>query len=389
MRCAQGVLGPLRRRCVLLASIIGAALVCSWAMAGTADAYLYFTTGDNTIGRQANDGSHVNPQFIQGAFTPYGVAVDAGHVYWTNSSNGSVGRANIDGSGVDQSFITGGDSSTGVAVDGNHVYWANAGGTIDSIGRADLNGGNINQTFIPVASAARPYGVAVNGSYIYWSAANATIQRANLNGTGQTTLLAIPDGNSVDQIAVDGSYIYWADAGGNEIGRANLDGTNPIGTYVTAASVPWGVAVDSQYLYWVNHSSFGAQCGPSLGGSGTIGRSTISATNAMEDWQRCTGSTPRYLALDELSPPATGTGPGSTSGPSTGSGSSTHACTVPKLKGKTLKAAKKALRKANCSVGKVKKRHSSRKKRGHILATAPGAGTKLASGAAVKLTVGK
>lgn len=407
MERRRGARTPKGGRVTLLALIVAAALGCSaWALTTTADAYLYWATGDNTIGRQANDGSHVNTGFIQGAYAPYGVAVDSGYVYWTNSSNGSVGRANIDGSGANQSFITGGDTSTGIAVDGSHIYWANAGtsggGSIDSIARADLNGGSVNQSFIPVAAAARPYGVAVNGSYIYWSDANGTIQRASLNGTGKVTLVTLPSGHGASQITLDGSYIYWADSEGNQIGRANLDGTNQIDSFVTAGSVPWGVAVDSQFLYWVNHSAYAGQCGPSLGGSGTIGRSTLSGTNAMQSWQNCTGSSPRFLALDELSPnPTPGPNPGPTSGPGSGTGSgsgsptpgpgtgsSTH-CIVPKLKGKTLKAAKKALRGAHCSLGKVTKRHSSRKNRGHILGTNPGAGAKLASGAAVKLTVGK
>src|SRR3954447_14063359 len=37
-------------------------------------------------------------------------------VYWTNF-NGTIGRANLDGTGVDQSFITGASRPTGVAVD--------------------------------------------------------------------------------------------------------------------------------------------------------------------------------------------------------------------------------------------------------------------------------
>jgi hypothetical protein len=34
------------------------------------------------------------------------VAVDAGHIYWTNLTGGSIGRANLDGSEVEQNFIT-------------------------------------------------------------------------------------------------------------------------------------------------------------------------------------------------------------------------------------------------------------------------------------------
>jgi virginiamycin B lyase len=68
----------------------------------------------------------VNRSFITGAQSPCGVAVDATHIYWANSTgfvrvNGSVvstiGRAKLDGTAVDQSFIrTGAGIPQGVAV---------------------------------------------------------------------------------------------------------------------------------------------------------------------------------------------------------------------------------------------------------------------------------
>src|SRR5262249_24071058 len=71
------------------------------------------------------DGSGVNQSFIAGASRPFGVAVDAAHLYWTNqffspelsSSQGAIGRANLDGSGVNQRLITGLGDPIGVAVD--------------------------------------------------------------------------------------------------------------------------------------------------------------------------------------------------------------------------------------------------------------------------------
>ena len=79
-----------------------------------------------------------------------GVAVDAGHVYWTDAYSfppGTIGRANLDGTGVDQSFISGAQGPFGVAVDAGHVYWAN-GNFPGSIGRANLDGTGVDQSFI-------------------------------------------------------------------------------------------------------------------------------------------------------------------------------------------------------------------------------------------------
>jgi hypothetical protein len=62
-------------------------------------------------------------------------------------------------------------------------------------------------------------------------------------------------------------------------------------------------------------------------------------------------------------------------------------CKVPKLKKKTLSAAKKALKKAGCRTGKVQRRPSSKVKKGRVVSSRPGAGKKLKPGAKVALVV--
>jgi beta-lactam-binding protein with PASTA domain len=60
---------------------------------------------------------------------------------------------------------------------------------------------------------------------------------------------------------------------------------------------------------------------------------------------------------------------------------------VPKVKGKTLAAAKTAITKAHCRVGAVAKRHSTSVKKGRVISQKPAAGKKLAKGAKVSLVV--
>ena len=63
---------------------------------------------------------------------------------------------------------------------------------------------------------------------------------------------------------------------------------------------------------------------------------------------------------------------------------------VPKLKGKTLAQAKKALAKAHCKLGKVKKKKAPKKtKHGAVIATTPAAGAKKSAGAKVNVVVAK
>lgn len=116
---------------------------------------------------------------------PCAVAVDSGHVYWTNTAadpptgyrGRTIGRASIDGSeaSVNNSFITGTvfisgiSTPPGLAVDSGHIYWTNqpdysgvpGPGAVDgSIGRAALDGTDVNQFFVP--SVFFPVGLAID-----------------------------------------------------------------------------------------------------------------------------------------------------------------------------------------------------------------------------------
>ncbi len=56
--------------------------------------------------------------------------------------------------------------------------------------------------------------------------------------------------------------------------------------------------------------------------------------------------------------------------------------------GLTLAKAKKRIRRAHCSTGKITRKASTARKRNHVLAQRPRPGRQLASGAKVNLTVG-
>jgi uncharacterized delta-60 repeat protein len=64
-------------------------------------------------------------------------------------------------------------------------------------------------------------------------------------------------------------------------------------------------------------------------------------------------------------------------------------CVVPKLKGKTLRAAKRALKKAHCSPGKVTRAFSAKVRKGRVISQKPKPGKKLAAGSKVKLKLSK
>ena len=63
-------------------------------------------------------------------------------------------------------------------------------------------------------------------------------------------------------------------------------------------------------------------------------------------------------------------------------------CTVPKLKTKKLKAAKKKIRAGNCKVGKVTKRKGATAKTGKVVKQRPKPGSILSPGTTIKVTLG-
>jgi beta-lactam-binding protein with PASTA domain len=62
---------------------------------------------------------------------------------------------------------------------------------------------------------------------------------------------------------------------------------------------------------------------------------------------------------------------------------------VPKVKGKSLAAAKKAIKSHHCSVGKITRVKSTTKNRGHVVGQSPKPGRHLKEGSRVALKVGK
>jgi beta-lactam-binding protein with PASTA domain len=62
---------------------------------------------------------------------------------------------------------------------------------------------------------------------------------------------------------------------------------------------------------------------------------------------------------------------------------------VPKVKGKALGAAKAAISRAHCKVGKVTKAYSVKVKSGRVISQSPAAGKHLANGAKVSLVISR
>jgi virginiamycin B lyase len=241
-----------------------------------------------TVGRASLDGAGVDQHLIGGTLGGGGVAVEGGHVYWTNYGEtgveaGTIGRANLDGTDVNERFITGVNWPVGVAVDGRHIYWTD----FEGIGRANLDGTGVNKHFIATYS---PSGLAIDAQHIYWTSETGDqIGRANLDGTGVDQHF-ITATNAPDGVAVDAHYLYWSNTGDDTIGRARLSGTDATERCIAIANVPIGnvpegLALDSQHVYWSNYPA------------DSIARANLDGTSVNEHFDTIQG-VPEGVAID-------------------------------------------------------------------------------------------
>jgi beta-lactam-binding protein with PASTA domain len=74
-------------------------------------------------------------------------------------------------------------------------------------------------------------------------------------------------------------------------------------------------------------------------------------------------------------------------GAGAGAPQATVRCVVPRLKGRTLRGARRALQQANCKLGNVTRR--GRGRRGRVRSFSPKAGTSLPAGTTVRLVLNR
>ena len=294
---------------------------------GQAGAYVYFDDSED-VGRANLDGSAVNHSFAVGVkeagkyAAPCGEAIDAGHLYFTNSnSNGadSIAQSNLEGGEVKGNFIEGAEYPCGIAVDSHYLYWDNSEGfTGTTIGRVNLETHEVDQHYLEGAHG--PFGVAVGGGYIYWgNKQTQAIGRAKLGASKaeEVNPAFITGTNGISGLALAGQYLYWTNAKSWTIGRAVVSGATAEHVeqgFINSGSAtkPCGIATYGSYLYWAN----------STGGPGepesTIERANIDGTGVEERFITGAGNGPCGVAVDGLGPPPAGNGGGSGSGTTTG-----------------------------------------------------------------------
>jgi hypothetical protein len=251
--------------------------------------YVYWTDPEHgQIGRaQLADGGDFTKDYIPGPGNPrleepQGIAViDQGvsqYIFWTERGEldsegkpkagvGSIGRADLDASDVKVDCVTGITNPRSIAVDANYIYWTMPGiseGAINqglgTTGRVDLScaPGSLNTKLVK-EGVDTSGDIAVDSGHIYVSSfaaggKSSFIYRYELDGSGSPFSgnypISMSGVSSAASIAVDDSNLYWTNPTLSEIGRAELDGSNRDSDFITDASLPEDLSVDSGHLYW-------------------------------------------------------------------------------------------------------------------------------------------
>ncbi len=385
--------------------------------------YIYWANdGTFSIGRVKLNGSDPQPNWIPNlSQSAAGIAVDGSYIYWTDGEQ-YIGRATLAGGDIDPTFIDlGADTGpAGLAVQGSTLYV----GTVNQIRTVSVSGGTVSPLGPTLGENVQVPSLAVAGGYVYFGEFGTAdgIGRMQTDGMNETDSLIT--GLEVNGgVASDGTYLYWTDATGDEIGRALLgsDGATDINDdFISEPDDPIGIAVNAS----IDPTTTTVSCTPATLSAGqassctaTIGDSASTSTptgtvNFAGNGAAFFSGSPCQLTAKagggaSCTVGADLTSTGTQSITATYSGDAAHQgssgattlcagtcgrrppppeCVVPKLKGKTLSQARTALKKAHCTLGRVKKPKHSRGTL-KVESSTPKAGRKLADGAKIAVTL--
>jgi len=186
---------------------------------------------------------------VQSALTSgvWAIAAQGDYVYWSNQAANTVSRSDISLNQTIEVLATvPGGTPWDIAVNSTHVYWTDYDGS--DLRRVPIGGGTQDQI---VTNLTQPTGIAIDSTYVYWAEEGAgRIARAKLAG-GTVEVIATGQ-NSPAFVAVDSVHVYWTNyVADGTVMRAPIDGGAAV-TLATKQDKPYAVALKDGHVYWSN-----------------------------------------------------------------------------------------------------------------------------------------
>jgi hypothetical protein len=174
-----------------------------------------------------------------------GVDPDGGNVYWTEPNVGTVMRTSKAGGAV---FTIGSAQLNAfyITAYGGQAYWTNTYST-GSVWTAPA-GAEAPDASSDIAALENPAGIAVDTTGIYVAGQTGIEQ---LTPAGSVTASFAPTTGQPWGVALQSGYVYWADQAANgDVARASAPGLHTPGPFWSLQNGAGAVAADPSYVYW-------------------------------------------------------------------------------------------------------------------------------------------
>ena len=245
--------GPLRRRSVLAAALVGviaaAVAVPVFALgSGSGGSSASAALDANAIGVLDASNGHVVASSPIGT-TPGSIAVGDGSVWVTSPDSDGVSRIDAK-TNTRMQTIPVGASPAGVTVGGGFVWVANSlGGSVSKVDPNANGGSGAVVDTIPVGNG--PEGVAVGGGHLWVANSTDRTVMEFLPGSHRP-LQTIPVAAGADAIAFGSGFVWVVSGAGNSVTRIDARSGTPLPP-ITVGNGPTAVAVGAGSA-WVSNS---------------------------------------------------------------------------------------------------------------------------------------
>ena len=286
---------------------------------------------------------------------PGGVSSDGTHVWVANDGGGTVSEIDASTGKVVRKIKVGKDPGD-VSSDGTHVWVTNYGD--DTVSEIDASTGKVVKTINKVGR--RPEGVSSHGTHV-WVANYHGDTVSEIDASTGKVVKKIKVGRRPGAVSAHGTHVWVTNSYGDTVSEIDAS-TGKVVRKIKVGKDPGDVSSDGTHVWVTNDFKHG-----------TV--SEIDASTGKVVKKIKVGHDPYGVSSD-----GTHVWVASSVDDTVSEIKISKRCVVPKLTGRTLAAAKTALKQADCAVGKITKRKSSTVPKARVISSSPKAGSKHKAG---------